>query len=50
MRTYLGPTVAPMVTPLAIRWAIHQLTGELLPDAEPSINSRSGWFLEPLDE
>ncbi len=50
MRAYLGPKVMPDSTSLAIRWAIHELTGELLPDAEPSIVSKSGWFLEPLDE
>ncbi|MCX7422317.1 MAG: HEAT repeat domain-containing protein [Planctomycetia bacterium] len=50
MRDYLGSKVEPMITPLAIRWAIHQLTGELLPDAEPSRTSKSGWFLEPLDD
>ncbi len=50
MREFMGPTVAPQLTPLAIRWAIHHLTGELLPDAEPPIMSRSGWFLEPLDD
>ncbi len=50
MRQYLGPNVEPMLTPLAIRWAIQQLTGELLPDAEPPRTSKSGWFLEPLDD
>lgn len=50
MREYLGPKVEPLLTPLAIRWSLHQLTGELLPDAEPPITSRSGWFLEPLDD
>lgn len=50
MLDFLGPKVSPFATPLAIRWAVHQLTGELLPDAEPPIESRSGWFLEPLDD
>lgn len=50
MRAFLGPKVGPDFTSLAIRWAINELTGELLPDAEPSIVSKSGWFLEPLDE
>lgn len=50
MREYLGPKVEAQKTHLAIRWAIHQLTGELLPDADPPITSQSGWFLEPLDD
>ena len=50
MRAFLGPKVEGNNTSLAIRWAIHQLTGELLPDAEPVITSQSGWFLEPLDD
>ncbi len=49
LRKYLGPKVGPDATSLAVRWAIHELTGELLPDAEPSTYSKSGWFLEPLD-
>ncbi|MFN0056439.1 MAG: HEAT repeat domain-containing protein [Planctomycetales bacterium] len=33
----------------AIRWAIMELTGETLLPIEPLTQSRSGWFLEPLD-
>ena len=49
MRAFLGPQVGIDPTSLAIRWAIHELTGELLPEPERPTFSRSGWFLEPLD-
>jgi HEAT repeat protein len=34
----------------AIRWSIHQISGEDLPQPDPIRRSRSGWFLEPLSE
>jgi HEAT repeat protein len=49
MRAFLGPKVGIDPTSLAIRWAIHELTGELLPEPDRPTFSRSGWFLEPLD-
>lgn len=33
----------------AFGWAIHQLTGEPIPAAEPLIIMQSGWFLESID-
>ncbi|RLT21016.1 MAG: phycocyanin alpha phycocyanobilin lyase [Planctomycetota bacterium] len=50
MRAFLGPVVGPETTSLAIRWAINEITGELLPNAEPMVVTKAGWFLEPLDE
>lgn len=49
MREFLGPAVSPVVTSLAIRWAINEITGELLPNAKPMVISKTGWFLESLD-
>lgn len=32
----------------AIRWSIHEITGEEFPELDPVIRGRAGWFLEPL--
>jgi HEAT repeat protein len=51
MRQYLGPQVGLDAKSLAIRWAIHELTGELLPGPKPSRYSvKANWFLQALDE
>jgi HEAT repeat protein len=49
MLKYMGPKVDLVESSLAIRWAVHHMTGELMPGPERPIKSRSGWFLEPLD-
>ena len=30
-------------------WAIHQITGEPIPQPDTHVRSRLGWFLEPID-
>lgn len=32
----------------AIRWSLHEITGEELPIPPPKVRGRAGWFLEPL--
>lgn len=49
LRKYMGPKVYGFHSHLAIRWAVEQLTGEILPAPEPEIVSRGEWFLESLD-
>ncbi len=49
MRRYLGPQVTPKPSSVAIRWAVKELTGEILPAPEPTKIWQRGWFLEPLD-
>ena len=50
MRKFLGPNTELDPTSMAIRWAIHELTGETLPEPGPPVNYvKSKWFLEPLD-
>ena len=34
----------------AIRWAVKEITGEILPDPGPYITGSGSWFLEPLDD
>ena len=49
IKAFMGPNVIPLPSSLAMRWAIRELTGEELPDPEPSITSKGNFFLEPLD-
>ncbi len=50
MRKFLGPNTELDSTSMAIRWAIHELTGETLPEPGPPVNYvKSKWFLESLD-
>ncbi|MBC7818994.1 MAG: phycocyanin alpha phycocyanobilin lyase, partial [Planctomycetaceae bacterium] len=50
MRSFVGPNVGFDPTSMAIRWSIHELTGETLPDPErPVVSAKGNWFLEPLD-
>jgi HEAT repeat protein len=50
MRLYLGAKAKPIPSSQAIRWAIHELTGENLPEPEPAIIAQPNWFLVPLDD
>jgi HEAT repeat protein len=34
----------------AVRWSLHEITGEESPPLPPIVQARSGWFLESLDE
>jgi HEAT repeat protein len=44
------PHVGLDVTSMAIRWSIHELTGESLPEPErPVVAVKAKWFLEALD-
>lgn len=50
MRKFLGPKVGLDPVSMSIRWAIHEITGELLPGPDPyRFTSRSNWFLEPIE-
>lgn len=50
MRKFLGPIGGLDPTSMAIRWSIHELTGETLPEPDPPVNYvKAKWFLEPLD-
>jgi HEAT repeat protein len=46
----LGIKPAPNVHGMSIRWALMELTGEFVPEADPPIAARKKWFLEPLEE
>lgn len=35
---------------MAVRWAMRELTGEQLPEPKPAVQTRYGWFLEPLEK
>lgn len=49
MKQHVGATVDHTPTEYATRWAIHSLTGELLPLAPRYEAFDTGWFLEPVD-
>jgi hypothetical protein len=49
MRRYLGPQPKPLPSSVAIRWAVKELTGEVLPLPESEKILQTGWFLEPLE-
>jgi HEAT repeat protein len=50
MRKYLGPHIQSDTTSMAIRWAIHEITGETFPEPErPVVAAKAKWFLEQLD-
>ncbi|HTI49948.1 MAG TPA: HEAT repeat domain-containing protein [Planctomycetaceae bacterium] len=50
MRRYLGVTPKPLPSSLAIRWAIRELTGEVVPQPKPVTVQYANWFLVPLDD
>lgn len=50
LRQKFGPTISPDVAGMRYRWALIELTGEVIPEPEPLTIGRSGWFLEPLDD
>ncbi|MSR58374.1 MAG: phycocyanin alpha phycocyanobilin lyase [Planctomycetaceae bacterium] len=50
LRAYMGPKVMGIPSHLAIRWAIRELTGEILPGPDPDIVAPGGRFLESLDD
>ena len=35
---------------LLFRWATQQMTGKILPEPKPTVATRTGWFLEPIEE
>ena len=47
LKELLGEQVDNELIDLAIRWAVYQISGELLPIAPLPASERSGWFLEP---
>ncbi|MBI3862705.1 MAG: phycocyanin alpha phycocyanobilin lyase [Planctomycetia bacterium] len=49
MRKMSSPTISSNYDGEVQRWVLKQLTGEDLPELEPSIERLGGWFLEPLD-
>ena len=50
MRKYLGPNIQLDITSMAIRWSIHEITGETFPEPErPVVGAKAKWFLEQLD-
>lgn len=49
LRQALGPRGESDRRYLLYRWALHELTGELLPEPKPIIVTLTGWFLEPLE-
>ncbi len=50
MRKYYGPMPGHDPVALAIRWALHEITGETQPELErPTISAKTNWFLQPLD-
>ena len=51
MRKYLGNNIGGLdVTSMAIRWSIHEITGETFPEPErPVVGAKAKWFLEQLD-
>jgi len=49
LRQKFGPDISPNKGGLTYRWALIELTGEAIPEPEPPVVGRSGWFLEPID-
>lgn len=49
MRKVLAPMSGPNRYSMAFRWAMKELTGEVIPVPKPTISTRHGWFLEPLE-
>jgi HEAT repeat protein len=49
MRDWMGPAIDPDQVDLALRWAIHEITGETLPEPLQPPARHGRWFLEPLD-
>ncbi len=50
MRRFLGPNDSLDPASMAIRWSIHELTGETLPEPRPPVvYVKAKWFLEPLE-
>lgn len=49
IRQALGPRGETDRMYLLYRWAMRELTGEILPEPKPTIVTRTGWFLEPLE-
>jgi PBS lyase HEAT-like repeat len=45
LRGFVGPDQVGS----ACRWAIHELTGEPLPELQPIVREQRGWFLTPLE-
>ncbi|MSR58682.1 MAG: hypothetical protein EXS05_13685 [Planctomycetaceae bacterium] len=50
MRKFYEVILGNNYATFAIRWGVHEITGEWLADPPPPTESRSGWFLESLDE
>ncbi len=50
MRKYHGNIIQLGITSIAIRWSIHEITGETFPEPErPVVSAKAKWFLEQLD-
>lgn len=50
IRKGFSTEIVPTRKYMAIRWAMQTLTGEKLPLPKPVVETRYGWFLEPLEE
>jgi hypothetical protein len=50
MRSRLDRTAPGDPVCYAIRWSLHEITGEVIPDPDPVGVGRLGWFLEPIPD
>ena len=50
IRDGFAAEIAPTRKYMAVRWAMWALTGEELPLPKPVVETRYGWFLEPLEK
>ena len=48
-RKHLLAQTPPESMNMVFRWAIQEMTGEKLPEPKPAVETRFGWFLEPLE-
>lgn len=49
-RQFLAPRGDAGRMYLLLRWGTQQMTGEILPEPKPTIETRTGWFLEPIED
>lgn len=50
MKRLLTDPTGPYQPVLALRWALHRLTGETFPELIPTTISKTSWFLTPIDD
>ena len=49
LEAFYGPRRDVRAVAHACAWAIHEITGNELPDPPVPVHEQLGWFLEPID-